>query len=77
MTDDVDPATLKRIEQAIRKLPRRQREVFAAVRFDDLSYVDIAEQTGLTVSEVEQLFAAALFNISRQVDRPRHWWRFW
>ena len=77
MTDDVDPATLKRIERAIRTLPRRQREVFCAVRFDDLSYVDIAERTGLTVREVEQLFAEALFNISRSVDCPRRWWCFW
>lgn len=78
MTDDVDPATLKWIEQAIRKLPRRQREIFCAVRFDDLSFVQIAERTGLTVHKVEQLFAEALFNISRDVDHPRRrWWRFW
>jgi len=76
MTDDVDPVTLKRIERAIRKLPRRQREVFCAVRFNDLSYVEIAERTGLTGHEVEQLFAEALFNISRHADRPRRWWRF-
>lgn len=77
MTDDVDPATLKRIERAIRSLPRRQREVFCAVRFDDLSYAEIAERTGLTVQQVEQLFAEALFNISRHVDRPGRWRRFW
>lgn len=76
MTDDVEPATLKRIERAIRNLPPRQREVFDAVRFDDLSYVDIAERTGLTVLEVEQLFAEALFNISRSMDSLRRWWRF-
>ena len=73
MTDDVDPATLKRIERAIRKLPRRQREIFCAVRFDDQSYIEIAERSGLTVRVVEQLFAEALFNISRRVDRPRRW----
>ena len=77
MTDDVDPMILKQIERAIRKLPRGQREVFCAMRFEGLSYVDIAKRTGLTVREVEQLFADALFNISRSVDRPRRWWRFW
>lgn len=76
MTADVDPATLKRIERAIRKLPRRQREVFCAARFEDLSYVEIAERSGLTAREVERLFAEALFNISRHIDRPRRWWRF-
>jgi RNA polymerase sigma-70 factor (ECF subfamily) len=77
MTDDVNPATLKRIERAIRRLPRRQRDIYCVVRFEDLSYVDIAERTGLTVRQVERLFAEALFNISRRVDRPRRWWRFW
>lgn len=75
MTDDVDPATLKRIERAIRSLPRRQREVFCAVRFDDLSYTEIADRTGLTVRDVEWLLARALYNVSRHVDRAgrRRW----
>lgn len=77
MTDDARPPSLKRIKRAIRKLPRRQREVFCAVRFDDLDYVDIAERSGLTVREVEQLFAEALYNVARRVDRPRCWWRCW
>lgn len=77
MTDDVNPATLKRIERAIRNLPRRQREVFCAVRFDDLSYIEIAERTGLTVEHVERLLALALCSVSRHVDRAacRRWWQ--
>jgi hypothetical protein len=48
MTHGPDPVTLKRLERAVRKLPRLQREIFLALRLDDLSYDEIAERTGLT-----------------------------
>ncbi|MCW3848852.1 RNA polymerase subunit sigma [Sphingomonas sp. LB-2] len=76
MTDDPDPETRKRMERAVRKLPRLQREIFLAARFDDMSYVEIAERTGLTVREVEREIARALVSIARRMDRqPRRWWR--
>lgn len=76
MTDDPDPETIKRMERAVRKLPRLRREIFLAVRLDDMSYVEIAERTGLTVREVEREIARALVSISRSMDRqPRRWWR--
>lgn len=79
MTETPDPRTLKRLRRAIRKLPRDQHAVFCAVRFEDLSYDQIAARTGLTVPEVEQLLAQALANVTRDVDRAPHrpWWRFW
>ncbi|UUL83785.1 RNA polymerase sigma factor [Sphingomonas qomolangmaensis] len=77
MTKHPDAEQLKLLERAIRKLPRRQREIFCAVRCDDLSYEEIAERTGLTVVEVERLFAEALLNIMRRLDlKPKRWWRF-
>ena len=76
MTDDPDPVTLKRMKRAVRKLPRLQREIFLAARLDDLSYVEIAERTGLSVREVEREIARALVSIARRMDRqPRRWWR--
>jgi len=74
-----DPTELQRLERAIARLPRRQRMIFMAMRFDDLSYVEIAEVTGLRVLEVEQLLAKALYNIARRMDRAprRRWWRLW
>ncbi len=78
MTDQLDPRLARRLRRAIRKLPRDQREVFCALRFDDLDYYAVAERFGITVAEVEALFAKAMFNFVRMVDAPpRPWWRFW
>jgi RNA polymerase sigma-70 factor (ECF subfamily) len=79
MTETPDPRTLKRLERAIRKLPRGQHAVFCAARFEGLDYEQIAERTGLTIGEVEQLLAQALASIMRDMDRAprRRWWRFW
>ncbi|MGV3458145.1 sigma-70 region 4 domain-containing protein [Sphingomonas sp.] len=77
MTDDPDPETTKRIERAVRKLPRLQREIFLAARLDDMSYVEIAERTGLSVGQVEREIARALVSIARRINRQqRRWWRF-
>jgi RNA polymerase sigma-70 factor (ECF subfamily) len=74
----VEPAELARLDDAMRRVPRRQREIFLAVRLDDLDYAEIADRTGLTVAQVEQMFAEALTNLSRNLDDPRrHWWRRW
>lgn len=71
----LDPVELQRMERALRKLPRRQREIFLAVRLDDLGYAEIAERTGLSVRDVERELAKALANFSRRLDqRPRRWW---
>jgi RNA polymerase sigma factor (sigma-70 family) len=76
MTDKPDPATLKRLERAVRKLPRLQREIFLAARLDDMDYVEIAERTGLSVRDVDRQIAKALLSIVRRMDKqPRRWWR--
>jgi len=78
MTDTSDPRTLRRIARAIRRLPRRQRTVFRAIRFQNLTYAEIAERTGYSVGEVEALFARSLANLVRRLDRqPGAWWRIW
>ena len=79
MTETSDPRTLKRLRRAIRKLPRDQHAVFCAARFEDLDYEQIAERTGLTTGEVEQLLAQARASIRHDMDRAqrRRWWRFW
>lgn len=75
MADNPDPKRLRQIRRAIRKLLRLEREIFCAIRFDDLSYDEIARRIGLTTPEVERLFAAALMNLMRRLDRkPRRWW---
>lgn len=76
MTDEPDPATMKRLERAVSKLPRLQREIFLAARLDNMDYGEIAERTGLSVREVERQIARALLSIVRRMDKqPRRWWR--
>jgi len=78
MTDQLDPRLVRRMRRAIRRLPRDQREVFCAIRFDDLDYYQVAERFGISVAEVEARFAKAIYNYVRMVDaKPRPWWRFW
>ena len=73
-----DPVDLAKLEDAMRRVPRRQREIFLAVRVDDLRYAEIADRTGLTVAQIKRLFAKALFNLMRNLDHPRRrWWRRW
>ena len=73
-----DPARIARIEDAVRKLPRVQRDIFPAVRLDAYSYANIAKRTGLSISQVERLFARALRNYRRNLDdSKRHGWRRW
>ncbi|WP_066586713.1 RNA polymerase sigma factor [Sphingomonas pruni] len=61
---------LARLERAVRRLPRLQREVFLAIRLEDLDYPEIAERTGLTVEEVERHFADSLVRIANALDCP-------
>jgi DNA-directed RNA polymerase specialized sigma24 family protein len=78
MNDDNDPALIARLEDAVLRLPRIQRDIFLAVRLDALSYGEIAERTGLTSGQVERLFARALGNFSRNLRDPsRQRWRRW
>lgn len=45
------------------------RDVLLAVRLEDRSYVEIGQTFGLSVVEVEQLFAQALSELLRNPDR--------
>lgn len=78
MTDDNDPTLIARLEDAVLRLPRIQRDIFLAIRLDALSYAEIAERTGLSTGQVERLFAKALSNFRRNLSDPaRHRWRRW
>lgn len=73
-----DPEDIARLEDAMRRMPRFQREIFLAIRLDNFSYGEIAERTGLTPRQVRRLFANALFNFSRNLADPnRCRWRRW
>ena len=75
MSDTPDPDLLRRMEQAMRNIPKLQREIFMAHRLDNMSYGEIARRTGLTVRQVERHLARALYKLAKQLDgRKLSWW---
>ena len=70
-----DPELLRRLEDALANMPRKQREIFLAHRLDDMSYAEIARRTGLSVRQVERQMARALYKLCKQMDgHPLNWW---
>jgi RNA polymerase sigma-70 factor (ECF subfamily) len=77
-TPDPDPNLLRRMEDAVRAMPKMQREIFLAHRLDDMSYGEIARRTGLTVRQVERHMARAIYKLDKQLDgRKLSWWERW
>ncbi len=52
---------------AINSLPERQRVAFTLSKLDDLSYQDIAEVMGLSLSSVESLIHRAKLNLQKKL----------
>jgi DNA-directed RNA polymerase specialized sigma24 family protein len=72
--------TLRALEAAVASMPRMRRQIFLAVRLDDLPYRQIADQTGLSVAQVERQMAGAMRQLVRAMSErpaPRSWWRCW
>lgn len=70
--------TLARARSALRRMPRRERRLFLAMRVEEASYAEIARREGVSLVEVEVLLARALLCYWRCIENPwRHWWRFW
>jgi RNA polymerase sigma-70 factor (ECF subfamily) len=69
---------LRRTERAMDAMPPMQREIFLAIRVDELSYSEAAALHGITVAEVERHFAGALRILDRHMHEHHHkWWQFW
>lgn len=60
---------IRRMRAALDAMDPVTRAVFERVRLDDRSYVEIADELGLTIDEVERGFAEALLQIWRHLDR--------
>lgn len=61
--------TLRRVEQAVRKLKPKTREIFLAHRVHGFTYAEIAERTGLGIKGVEKQMSKAIAKIDRLLDR--------
>jgi len=78
MSHTYDHEKLRRLEHAVRNLPKLQREVFLAHRLGGLSYGEIAYLTGLSVRYVEQQMAKAIYKLAKQMDGQKlRWWERW
>jgi RNA polymerase sigma-70 factor (ECF subfamily) len=79
MPEQLDDAELlRRLDRAMRTVPRQTREIFRAHRLDGLSYRAIAQRTGLPVRDVERHIARATLAIHRALHRrPSRWWERW
>jgi RNA polymerase sigma factor (sigma-70 family) len=61
--------SLARIEAAMHRMKPKTREIFMAHRLDGLTYCEIAERTGMSVSGVEKQMAKAIAQIMRFADQ--------
>jgi RNA polymerase sigma-70 factor (ECF subfamily) len=61
---------LRRVDAAIEGLPERTREIFMAHRFEELTYPQIAERSGISIKTVEKHISLALRQLHRALE-PR------
>lgn len=60
---------LHRVNIAISSLPDRTREIFMAHRFEDMTYLQIAERMGVSIKTVEKHISLALRELHRSLGR--------
>lgn len=73
-----DAELLRRLEEAVAAMPRKQREIFLAHRLDEMSYAEISRRTGLSVKQVERQMARAIYKLCKQMDgHSLSWWERW
>jgi RNA polymerase sigma-70 factor (ECF subfamily) len=69
MLEDLTEAEIiARLEIGLRRMPKMRREVFLAIRLDDMGYPEIAERTGLSIREVERQFAEGLLQLDAALN---------
>jgi len=68
-----------RLDKALRRMPRRRRDIFLAVRLDVADYRDLGRRTGFTLSQIEHEVAAALLQIDDALRgrRSARRWQRW
>lgn len=69
---------IRRVEEGISRMKRLDREIFLAVRFDNLSYDEVAQRFGITTKRVERAIVKVLFVIrAARSEQLPPWWKFW
>ncbi len=62
-----DRETRKLLKETISMLPGKQRTVFILSKYEELSYKEITEVTGLSLSSVESLLHRAKINLQKKL----------
>ena len=78
MSDNLtDAEIVERLEAGLERMPKVRRQIFLAIRLDDLSCAEIAERTGLSVEQVERHFAQGMLALRDALDGapPIPWWK--
>ncbi|MET3471759.1 DNA-directed RNA polymerase specialized sigma24 family protein [Novosphingobium sp. 1529] len=65
----------RRGQRGLRRMTKRQRAIFRAVRFEGASYAELAQRYGISVEVVQAELAKALSTLARAVYG--HWWQRW
>lgn len=68
---------IERLEAGLQRMPKLRREIFLAIRLDDMAYAEIAERTGLSAKQVERHFARSLVVLLDAFEGrpPVPWWK--
>lgn len=60
---DIDPIELEQLQRAFDRLPELHAAVFSAARHDDMTYIEIGDQIGITPLHVERIVADTLHRL--------------
>jgi RNA polymerase sigma factor (sigma-70 family) len=75
---EISPDELARVQYALDTMRPKYRDPFCLLRFDALTYPEIADRLGITTQEVERRIARALLHLMRtRRGGNRRWWRLW
>lgn len=73
-----DRAFQRRARKALRRMRPLERELFVAVRLEQVSIPQLARRHGISEADVEAALVRALVTLARTVCEPEPWWsRLW
>lgn len=61
--------------RALRRMSKRQRAIFWALRFEEIDYPALGERHGISTEMVQAEFVAGLTLFLRTLREPEPWWR--
>ena len=68
MEQDFNPERLRRIEAALLELSNLDRQIFLAMRLDNMSVEEIARRTGLSQRQVVKRLGRAIRHLGKRLN---------